>query len=136
MSVPIFLTGTLQVLKGFNNVSSEPSFLQAELPQLFQPFLSGEVLQSFDQQQSLLWTCSSRSMSFLCWGSQSWMQHCTGFSSEQSKGTESSSLPCFPTGLWMQLRTLLFYWAVSAHCGLLSSPSHSRAPSPSPEGCL
>lgn len=98
MSVPIFLTGTLQVLKGFNNISSEPSFLQPEHPQLFQPFLAGEVLQSFNQQQSLLWTCSSTSMSFLCWGHQSWMQHCTGFSSEQTGGQNPLPCPACPQG--------------------------------------
>ncbi|KAK4818403.1 hypothetical protein QYF61_012324 [Mycteria americana] len=38
----------LKILKGHNKVSLEPSFLQAEQPQLSQPVLIGEVLQPSD----------------------------------------------------------------------------------------
>ena len=38
--VPVFLTSPLQVLKGHNEVSPQPSLLQAEQPQLSQPFAS------------------------------------------------------------------------------------------------
>jgi len=41
--------GALLVLKGHNKVSLESSLLQAEQPQLSQPFLVGEVFQSSDR---------------------------------------------------------------------------------------
>jgi len=50
------------------------SLLQAEQPQLSQPFLTEEVFQPSDQLCALLWTHSNRSMSVLCWGLQSWTQ--------------------------------------------------------------
>ena len=69
-----FLVGLLQVLKGCYKVSPQPSLLQAEQPQLSQPFLIGEVLQPSDHLCGLLWTHSNSSMSFLCWGLQNWRQ--------------------------------------------------------------
>ncbi|KAK4807231.1 LOW QUALITY PROTEIN: hypothetical protein QYF61_024351 [Mycteria americana] len=44
-SVPIFLRSPLYILKGCNKVSPEPSLLQAEPPQLSQPFLIGKYPQ-------------------------------------------------------------------------------------------
>jgi len=41
-----------------------PSPLQAEQPQLSQPFLTGDVFQSSEHFCGLLWTCSNRSVSF------------------------------------------------------------------------
>ncbi|KAK4818643.1 hypothetical protein QYF61_016614 [Mycteria americana] len=64
--VPIFLISPLEVLKGHDKVSLEPSLLQAEHPQLSQPVFIGEVLQPSDHFCGLLWTCSNSSMSFLC----------------------------------------------------------------------
>ena len=46
--VPIFPIGSLEVLKGCNQVSAQPSLLQAEQAQLSQPVLIGEVLQPLD----------------------------------------------------------------------------------------
>jgi len=57
-----------------SKVTLEPSLLQAEQPQLPQPVLVGEVLQPSVHLRGLLWTCSNTSMSFLCWGLQSWAQ--------------------------------------------------------------
>ena len=57
-----------------SKVTPEPSLLQAEQPQLPQPVLVGEVLQPSDNLRGLLWPCSNPSMSFLCWGLQSWTQ--------------------------------------------------------------
>ncbi|KAK4811770.1 LOW QUALITY PROTEIN: hypothetical protein QYF61_005338 [Mycteria americana] len=48
MSVSIFLISLLYILKGCNEVSSEPSHLQAEQAQLSQPFFTGELFQSLD----------------------------------------------------------------------------------------
>ena len=59
---------------GPNNVSLEPSLLQAEQPQLSQPSLTGEVFQPYDHFCGLLWTRSHRSMSLLCWGLQNWIK--------------------------------------------------------------
>ena len=67
----------LQVPSGTGScskVSLEPSLLQAEQPQLPQPVLVAEVLQPSDHLCGLLWPCSNISMSFLCWGLQSWTQ--------------------------------------------------------------
>ena len=41
----IFLISPLYVLKGHNEVSPEPSLLQAEQLQLSQPFFAGEAFQ-------------------------------------------------------------------------------------------
>ena len=46
--LPVFLTSPLQVLKGCNKVSLEPSVLQAEQPQIPQPVLIGKVFQPSD----------------------------------------------------------------------------------------
>ena len=43
-----FLISPLQVLKGRNKVSPQPSLLQAEQPQISQPFLIGEVFHPSD----------------------------------------------------------------------------------------
>jgi len=42
--------------------------------QLFQPILIVEVLQPSEHPRGLLWTCSKRSLSLLCWGPHSWIQ--------------------------------------------------------------
>ncbi|KAK4811013.1 LOW QUALITY PROTEIN: hypothetical protein QYF61_015717 [Mycteria americana] len=47
-SLSIFLRSPLYMLKGCNKVSLEPSLLQAEQPQLSQPFHIGEVFQPSD----------------------------------------------------------------------------------------
>ncbi|KAK4817094.1 hypothetical protein QYF61_027925 [Mycteria americana] len=52
-SVPFFLISPLQVLKGRNKVSPEPSLLQAKQPQVSQPFLMGEVFHPSDYFCSL-----------------------------------------------------------------------------------
>ena len=64
--VTIFLVSPLYVLKGRSKVSPEPSLLQAEQPQLSQPFHIGELFQPSDHCCGLLWTCSNRSVSVLC----------------------------------------------------------------------
>jgi len=43
-----FLVGPFQVLEGCSKVSLDPSLLQAEQPQLSQPFLTVEVFQPSD----------------------------------------------------------------------------------------
>jgi len=47
-SLSSVLAGPPQVLYGCYKISSEPSLLQAEQPQLFQPFLIGEIFQPSD----------------------------------------------------------------------------------------
>ena len=65
-SLSVFLIIPLYILKGHSEVSSDPSILQVEQPQLSQPFLIAEVFQPSDLFCGLIWTCSNRSMSFLC----------------------------------------------------------------------
>ncbi|KAK4815434.1 hypothetical protein QYF61_002649, partial [Mycteria americana] len=45
---PVFLISPLYVLKGCSKISPEPSLLQAEQPQLSQPFFIGQVFQPSD----------------------------------------------------------------------------------------
>ena len=47
-SVSLLRVSSLQVLEGSNEVSPEPSLLQAKLGQVHQPVLTGEVFQPFD----------------------------------------------------------------------------------------
>ena len=50
---PLLIIGSLQVLKGCNEVTLQPSFLQAEQSQLPQPVFVGEVLQPPDHVRGL-----------------------------------------------------------------------------------
>lgn len=45
---------------------------------------------------ALLWTHSNRSVSFLCWASQSWSSTPGGISWQWSRGKESAPLTCWP----------------------------------------
>jgi len=56
----------LQALSGRHKVSPEISLLEAEQPQLSQPFLLGEVFQPLDHFCGLPWPHSNSSMSVLC----------------------------------------------------------------------
>ena len=56
----------LQELKGCSKVSPQPSLLQAEQPQLSQPFLTAEGFHCSDHCCGLLWPRSNSSMSVLC----------------------------------------------------------------------
>ena len=47
-SAAFLLVSSLQVLEGHDDISSEPSLLQAEQAQVPQPFFTGEVLQPSD----------------------------------------------------------------------------------------
>ena len=77
-------------------MSPQPSLLQAEQPQLSQPVLIGEVLQPLNHLCGLLWTHSNRSVSFLCWGLQSWTRTPDGLSPERNRGAESPPSICWP----------------------------------------
>jgi len=87
---PTVLQAPLWVLEGCNKVSVEPSLLQAEQPQLSQPFLIGGVLQPSDHFCGLLLTRSNRSLPFCTEGSRD--GHRTQVGSCQSRGAESSPL--------------------------------------------
>jgi len=50
---PLLFIRSLQVLEGHNEVSPEPSLLQAKQAQFPQPFLTGEVLQPSDHLSGL-----------------------------------------------------------------------------------
>jgi len=62
----IFLLSPLSKLKGHKKVSLKPSLLQAEQPQLSQPFLPAEGFQPLDHCWGLLWPRSHSSRSALC----------------------------------------------------------------------
>ena len=70
---------------------------------------------------ALLWSCSNRSMSFLCWGIQSWTQNSSwGLIWTVQKG-RITSLDLLATFLLAQPKIWLSFWAVSTHCRLMSS---------------
>jgi len=68
----------LQILEGCLKVTPEPSLLQAEQPQLPQPFLTSEGFQPLNIFVALYWPHTNRSRSVLCWELQSWMQDSRG----------------------------------------------------------
>ena len=59
----------MQLLEGHNEVTPQPSLLQAAQAQFPQPVSTREVLQPSDHLRALLWTVSNSSTSLLCWGS-------------------------------------------------------------------
>jgi len=65
-SLSSFPVGPLRVLEGCYKICQQPSLLLAEQPQLSQSFLTAEVFHPSDHFCGLLWTCSNRSVSFLC----------------------------------------------------------------------
>ncbi|KAK4826819.1 hypothetical protein QYF61_011627 [Mycteria americana] len=91
----LLLQALVKILKGHKKVSPEPSLLQAEQPQLSQPFSIAEGFQPSDHFRGLLWTRSNRSMSVLCWGPQSWTQCSRGVSGHGSRGAESPPSTCW-----------------------------------------
>jgi len=134
---PIFLISPLQVLEGCNKVSTEPSLLQAEQPQLSQPFPLGEVLQPshhfcgppLDLPQQVL-SCAG--------GSRAGCRTPVGVSQEWSREAGSPCLDLLAMLLLVQTRTQLAFWAASAHWWLMSSFSPTSPfspPSPSRQGC-
>ena len=60
--VPIFPRSPLEVLKGVEEVSPEPSLVEAEQPQVSQALLRGEALQPVKVFVALLWSRCSRSV--------------------------------------------------------------------------
>ena len=121
-----FLAGPLQVLSGCIKMSPEPSLLQAEQPQLSQPFLTGEVLQPSDHfcgppldplQQVDLFP-----------GLQSWTQDSRlGLTRAEQRGRITSP-DLLAILLLMQPRIWLAFWAVSTHCWVMMSFSSTSTP--------
>ena len=97
---PVLLVNIFQVLEGCNEVSLEPSLLQAEQAQLPQPFFSKEWCFSPSVFfMALLWTHFSSSTCFLFWGSPR-PGHSTadGPSQGQSRCRQSPPSPsCHPS---------------------------------------
>jgi len=133
-SLSTFLESPLQVLEGYK-ISSQRSLLQAEQPELSQPFLIGEVLHPSDHFVALkkFLACCSGSMSLLCWRLQSWTQY---------SGEEGQSPPWIP---WRPVGTLLMtrwqslssgWWAPSSlvAAGTVCVLSHAKVGS-QPPGC-
>ena len=94
--VSTFPIGPLRGLEGCNKVPPQPSLLQAEHPQLSQPFLIGEVLQPSGQFMA----SSGPSLTGPC---LSWAEGCRAgcrtpgeVSSEWSRGAESLPSTCWP----------------------------------------
>jgi len=94
-SLPRFPVGPFRPCKLTSDpytVSSEPSFLQAEDPQLSQPVLVREVLQPSKKPCGLLWICSNSSKSFLCWGPMFWSRISSGSNNKGLIGFKGNSL--------------------------------------------
>lgn len=71
ISVSLFIS-SFQVLKRLQ--WGLYSLLQPEKPQISQPIFIGGMHHPSDYLHAFLWTWSNKSMSFLCWGPQNWMQ--------------------------------------------------------------
>ncbi|KAK4832076.1 hypothetical protein QYF61_020632 [Mycteria americana] len=85
---------------------------------------------------ALLWTCSNRSMSFLCRGLQSWTQYWRWGLTRVGCRDRITSLDLLATLLLMQPRIWLAFWAASTHCQLMSSFSSTSTPKSSSAGLL
>lgn len=72
------------------------------------------MLQPLDYFHGLLWTRSSRSTSFLCWGPRSWTQHCRWVLTKAEKRGRIPFLDLLPTLLLMEPRKQVAFWAASA----------------------
>ena len=103
------------------------SLLQAEQPQLSQPFFIREVFQLIISV-ALLWTCSNRCMSFLCWELQRWMQDSTWGLTRAEQRDRITSLYLLAMLLLMQPRIQLTFWTASTHCWVMSSFSSTSPP--------
>jgi len=130
-----FLVGPLQVREGCCEVTPEPSLLQPEQPQFSQLFLTGEVFRPSDSFCIFLCTHSSRSMSFLCWGLQSWMQDSRWGLTRAEQRSRIASLDLLATLLLMHPRMWLAFWAVSTNWWLMLSFCQPAPPSSSAQGC-
>ncbi|PKU44118.1 hypothetical protein llap_5595 [Limosa lapponica baueri] len=124
------------MLKGPNKVSSKPALLQADQPQLYQPVFIEEVFQPLIIFMALLWTCSSRSMSFLYWGHQSWMQ-CSrrGLTKAEQRGShlqQHAGHASFDAAKDM----VGFLGTASARCQLMSNFSSTNTPKSFSTGLL
>ena len=66
----------LELLINIHEITSESSFLKAEKTQVTQPFLIREMLQVlYHLCGPPLDSLSRRSLSFLYWGAQNWIQY-------------------------------------------------------------
>ena len=70
---------------------------------------------------SLLWPHSNRSVSFLCWGLQSWTQHTRQALTWTEYRGRIPSLNLLATLLLMQPRIRLAFWAASTCCWVMLS---------------
>lgn len=111
-----FLLALLKILKGWYQVSLEPSLLQA------QPQLSACSCRAvFHPSDHFLWPFSGRAPTGLSCTGGSASGHSTPHeaSPAQSRGGRITSLALLATLLWMQPRIQLALWAVKAQCWLI-----------------
>ena len=89
-----------QVLEGCYKVSPQPSLLQAEQPQIPQPFLIAEVLQPSDHFCGPPLDLFQHPCLSCARGSRAGCRTSGGVSPEQSRGAESPPSPCWPRCFW------------------------------------
>ena len=131
-----FSVGSLQVLKGHYKISSEPSFLQAEGPQLSQPLPTAEVLQPSDHLHSPPLDLLQQLHVLLVLGVpelDAILQE--GLMRAEQRG-RITSLTLLVTLLLKRSVILLAFWAVSAHCWLSLRLSPVSIPRPFTSGLL
>ena len=85
---------------------------------------------------ALLWICSSMSMSFLCWGPQSWTQYSRWGLTRAERRGRITSHDLLAMLLLMQPRIQLAFWAASAHYWLMFSFASANTPKPFLTGLL
>lgn len=102
------------------------SLLQMEQAHHLRPPFTGEALQPSNHPHSLPWICSNSSMYLLFWGSQSWMQYCKWDLKRTEQRETIFSFALLVSHLVIKPKMQLAFWAVSAHCWLVSSFSSTR----------
>ena len=122
---PSFFVAPFQILKGCFQVflsllfsrRNSPISLSLSLGKCFIPWI---IFVAF------LLMCSNRSTSLLYWGLYIWMQYARWSLTSAEQWGRITSLNLLTTFLLMQPRIWLSFWAVRAHCWLMSSlPSAS-----------
>ena len=116
---PAVLQAPFQVLEGCCKVPPGPSLLQAEEPNLSQPVLILEVLQTSDHLRGPPLDPLQQLHVLPVLGPQKWTQHSRWGFTRAEQRSRITSLCLLVTLLLMQPRTRLAFWAASTHCLLI-----------------
>mgnify|MGYP001855404972 CR=1 FL=1 len=128
MSLCSFHVGPLQVLEGHYEVPPEPSLLHAEVPQLSQPVLTGEMLKPCDQHHGPLLDLLQQFHVLLVL--------VVPVLQLESHKSRTTSLNLMIILLLIQPRLQLAFWVASARCCLMLIFHQPTLPNLFPQGML